>query len=78
MRFVERILGKINHRVVDAVRMLLTDTFRNAAGNALLRIAVYEIPALLLHDRLLLLTHGAAHQIRPAHRISAEIADDLH
>ena len=78
MRLIERILRKVDHLIVDLIRHFLVNAVGNTAGHALLRISVDEIAALLLHHRSLLLRHGAAHQITPAKRITAELAYDLH
>ena len=78
MRLVERIAGKVNHRIEDMIRRLLVNSLRGAAGYILGRIAVHEITAFLLHDMLFLLAHRAADKIRAAQRIAAQIPDDLH
>ena len=78
MGFVEGILGEIHHIIIDAARNLLTDSLGDAARYSLLRVSVDEVCALLLHDRLLFLTHGTAHEVAPPHGIAAQITHNLH
>ena len=78
MGFIECIFGEVDHIVKDSVGHLLADPFGKAARHALFLVSVDEIHPLLLHDGMLLFTHGTAHQIASAHGVSAQIPDDLH
>ena len=78
MGLIERVLGKIHHRVIDMGCDGGADPLGDAARNALFGIAVDKIAPLLLHDFLLLLGHGAPHQIASSERIAAQIPHDLH
>ena len=78
MRFVECVLCKIHHGIVDLIRRLLTDTVCNTAFDPLLLISVNEIVALRINDILLFLTHRTADVIRLSHGIAGKILHDLH
>ena len=78
MGFVEGVLCKIDHFVVNLVGHLLGNASGDTAGHPLLRVAVHEIAALLFHDGRLFLGHGTAHQIASAQRIPGQLLHDLH
>ena len=75
---IEGILGEINHLIVNLLGCGLRNPICNAAGHSLFLIPVYEVLPLLLHDRGLLLRHGAAHQIAPSQRVARQLLYDLH
>ena len=78
MGFVESVLGKIHHGIVDLIRRLLADSVCNTALDPLLLISVNEIVALRINDILLFLTHRTADVIRLSHGIAGKILHDLH
>ena len=78
MGFVKGVLGKIYHFIVNLLGRLLGNAVCDTAGHALLRVSEDEILALLLHDRSLLLGHGAAHQIASTQGIARQLLHDLH
>ena len=78
MRFIKRILGKVNHRIVNVIGHVLRNTAAHAPRHLFLRIALDKIAALLLHDMRFFLAHGAAHKIRASQRISAQLLHNLH
>ena len=78
MGFVESIFGKIHHVLINFSCHFLTDALCRTPRYAFLFVAINKIGALLLHNGLFFLAHGAAHQIAPAQRITAQIAHNLH
>ena len=78
MRFVKRILGEVDHGVVDTVGSLLADAVGNTALDAALGISVYEALALRVDDVLFFLAHRTADVVRLPHRISRKLLHDLH
>ena len=78
MGFIEGILRKVCHIIVDLVCRLLVDPIGDTALYTLFLVSVNEVLALLRHDRRLLLRHGTAHKVASAEGISGEVADDLH
>ena len=78
MGFVESVLCKIRHVVIDLVGGFLRDPVGDAARDALLLVPVHEVFAFLGHDRRFFLGHGPAHQIAPAQGIARQGTDDLH
>ncbi len=76
--FVESIFGEVDHVVKNAVCHLLVNSLGNTARHSLSLISVDKILPLLLHDGVLLLAHGTAHQVASAHGVPAQIPDDLH
>ena len=78
MGFIERVLGEVDHVVIDPVGRLRRDPLCRASRYVLLRIAVDKIAALLLHDLLFFLAHRPSDEIRASERIAAEVLHDLH
>ena len=80
--FIKSVGGKGTHLVEQLVGDLLTDTVGHTADAldraVLLLCAPDKVLALLLHDIVLFLGHGAAHQIRPAIGVARQLAADLH
>ena len=78
MTLIEGVICKIRHLIENLVGDLLGDAVCETARNIFLRISVDKVAALLLHNGRFFLGHRAAHEVGPAHAVSAEIADDLH
>ena len=78
MRFIERILCKIDHLIVDLVCNLLRNTICNAARNALCFISVNKVLALFFHDGGFFLGHRTAPQVASSKRVTRQITYDLH
>ena len=78
MGFIKSVLREVGHVVEYAAGHLLADAPGRAAGHPLLLVSVDEVGPLLLHDGLLLLAHGPAHQVAAAQGVAAQIPDDLH
>ena len=82
MGFVEGVGGEGDHLVVDLVGHVLRHAVADAACDldaaVLGSLAINEVFPLLLHDLVLLLGHGAAHQVTSAIGITSQVADDLH
>ena len=79
---VEGVGGKGDHLVVDVVGHVLRHAVAHTAGDGHMAVfihhAVDEILPLLLHDFVLLLGHGAAHQVAAAVGIAGQVAHNLH
>ena len=78
---VEGVAGEGGHLVEDALGGLGGHAVAHAAGNddlAVLLQAVDEVLLLLGHHVMLLLGHGAAHQVAAAHGVARQVAHDLH
>ncbi len=78
MGFVESILCKIHHVVIDPGGHLLGNTVCHASGHPFFLISINKVSPLFLHHCLLFLAHGTAHQIAPPKSVAAKIPDDLH
>ena len=78
MRFVERILSEINHRIVYAVCGFFIYAVCHTALYATLLISVHKALALCVDDILLLLAHGTADVVRLSHCIARELLHYLH
>ena len=81
VRLVERVGGKRRHLVKELAGDLRGDAVSHAArhgDHAVLDHAVDEVLALLDHHVVLLLAHGAAHEVASAVGIAGQIAHDLH
>ena len=78
MRFVERILSKINHRIVYAVGSLFIYAVCHTALYTALLVSVHKALALCVNDILLLLAHGTADVVRLTHCIACELLHYLH
>ena len=78
MRLVERVVGEVDHLVVDVRGHRLGDAVGDAAGHVFFRVPVDERLALPLHDGQFLLAHGAAHFIAAAERIARQLLHDAH
>ena len=78
MGLVEGVFCKVNHLIVDVVCGLLVNPIVHTALNPFRLAAVDKVLALLLHNRRLFLTHGAAHQIAASHGVSGQITHNLH
>ncbi len=78
MGFVKGIFGKIHHILIDAARRFFVNPLGYAAGNLFRFVSVNKVRPLLFHHRLLLFTHGTAHQIAPPQGVASQITDNLH
>ena len=78
MGFIERILGKIDHFIIDLVRRLLIDPVFDTSRNAVLFVAINKDLALFLHHIRLFLRHRTAEKIASPERIPRQIPHDLH
>ena len=70
MRLVEAVAGKLLHQVKDALGFFLGDPVGSASG--------HELGALRGHLFLLLLSHGAAKDVRFSKRKTRQEIGDLH
>ena len=78
VRLVERIVCKIHDLVKQTCRNCFGHAALDGAVNAQLLVAVDEVDALLFQLLHLLFTHGAAHHICLAERISRKALEHLH
>ena len=78
MRFIERILGKVDHRIIYLICRICRYTIADTAGNASLRTAVHEILTFLVDNVLLLLAHRTTYIVSLSHRISCKVSDYPH
>ena len=78
MGFVEGILCKVHHILVNLSCHFLGNTVCHTPGHALLGIAVHKVGTFLFHNRLFFLTHGTAHQVTPSQSITSQVTHNLH
>ena len=67
MRFIERILRKVDHRIIYLICRICRYAIADTAGNTALRTAVHEILTFLIDHMLFLLAHRAADVIGLSH-----------
>ena len=78
VRLVERVVCEIHDLVKQTCRNCFGHAALDGAVNAQLLVAVDEVDALLFQLLHLLFTHGAAHHICLAERISRKALEHLH
>ena len=78
MGLVEGILGKVHHFVVDVLRHSFGNAFCQTARDPFFGVSVDKVVALLLHDGLLFLGHGPAHQVAASQGVARQVPHDLH
>ena len=77
MRFVERVIRKVVHFVVNRLRDLRRNAVCLAADNAARRVTVQKRTALFFDVLDLFLAHRAAHHVGLPERIARQLAEDL-
>ena len=78
MGFIEGVLCKIHHRIINLIRHPAVNTVCNTAFDSLLFISINEVLSFGVNYILLFLTHGTTDIVRLSHRIACQILHDLH
>ena len=78
MGLIEGVFCEVHHFIINVTGNAFGNSLFDASRNPFLLIAVDEIRPLLLHDGLLLLTHGPSNKVTSAKGIPSQIPYDLH
>ena len=78
MGFVECILRKIDHFIIDLIGCLFINSIFNTARHTVLLISIDKDLALFLHHIALFLGHGTAKKIASSQCVSGKVTHDLH
>ena len=78
MGFVEGILCKVHHLVINMGSYGFRDTVALTARYVLFCVTVDKVSSFFFHDGLLLFTHGTTHQVASSKAVTAQVTDNLH